>query len=85
MAVDKRLYRSVTDKQIGGVCAGLAKYFDLDPTLVRLIFIVIALAGGPGVILYIILMFVIPEEPMDYMSKPKREERSDDDDEPESL
>lgn len=71
MAATKRLYRSVTDKQIAGVCAGLAKYFDLDPTIVRLIFIAIALAGGPGLILYIVLAFVIPEEPMDF-GKPKR-------------
>jgi len=79
MASDKRLYRSVTDKQIAGVCAGLAKYFDLDPTLVRLIFLVIALAGGPGVILYIILIFVIPEEPMDFINKPKRGENGNGD------
>jgi phage shock protein PspC (stress-responsive transcriptional regulator) len=77
MAAEKRLYRSVTDKQIAGVCAGLAKYFDLDPTIVRLIFLVIALAGGPGVILYIILVFVIPEEPMDFISKPKRDDNGD--------
>lgn len=77
MAPEKRLYRSVTDKQIAGVCAGLAKYFDLDPTIVRLIFIVISLAGGPGLILYIVLAIVIPEEPMDYVSKPKREDNGD--------
>jgi phage shock protein C len=83
MASEKRLYRSVTDKQIAGVCGGLAKYFDLDPTLVRLIFIAISLAGGPGLILYILLAIVIPEEEIDYTTpvKRKRDENGSDDSE----
>lgn len=78
MAEAKRLYRSRTDKQIAGVCGGLAKYFDLDATIVRLIFIAISLAGGPGLILYIVLAIVIPEEDLAYNSseKPKREDDS---------
>jgi phage shock protein PspC (stress-responsive transcriptional regulator) len=58
----KKLYRSTTDRKIAGVCAGLGEYFKVDPTLVRLIFVVLALAGGPGVLLYIILWMVMPED-----------------------
>lgn len=58
----KRLYRSKRDCQICGVCGGIAEYFDLDPTLVRLALIVFCAAGGSGVIAYIIAAIVIPEE-----------------------
>ncbi len=59
----KRLYRSQTDKILGGVCAGLGKFFGLDATVVRLIFIVLTLMGASGVILYLILWVVVPPEP----------------------
>ena len=59
----KKLYRSTTDKKIGGVCGGLAEYFDIDVLLVRLLFVVVALIGGGGVLLYIILWIVTPERP----------------------
>lgn len=58
----KKLYRSNTDRMIGGVCGGLGEYFDIDPTLVRLIFVVLALAGGPGLLLYLILLIVVPSQ-----------------------
>jgi len=58
----KRLYRSRTERQVAGVCGGLAEYFKLDPTLVRIIFILITLFGGPGLVLYIILWLVLPDE-----------------------
>ena len=61
--MNKRLYRSRTDRQLAGVCRGLGEYFGVDPTIVRLIFVVLALAGGPGLLLYIILALVIPEAP----------------------
>lgn len=61
--MDKRLYRSTTDKKIGGVCAGIAEYFNVDSTLVRAAFILFALAGGPGLFLYIVLYFIMPENP----------------------
>ncbi len=60
--MNKRLYRSRTDRQIAGVCGGIAAYFNTDPTIVRLLFVLLALAGGPGLILYIILAIIIPEE-----------------------
>ena len=59
----KRLYRSRKDKRIAGVCGGIADYLAIDPTLVRILWVLLALAGGPGVLLYIIMAVVIPEEP----------------------
>lgn len=61
----KRFYRSTTDKKIAGVAAGLAEYFMIDPMLIRLLFVVVALAGGGGVLIYIILWIVTPEKPRD--------------------
>ena len=59
----KRLYRSRRDSRLAGVCGGIAEYLGVDPTLVRIAWVIFALAGGPGVIVYIILALVIPEEP----------------------
>ncbi len=59
----RRLYRSRTQRMIGGVCGGLGEYFDIDPTIVRLLFVVTALAGGPGLLAYIIMLIVVPNEP----------------------
>ncbi len=58
----KRLYRSKTDRIIGGVCGGLGKYFDVDPTIIRLLWVVIFLMGGSGILIYIIFWIVLPEE-----------------------
>ena len=59
----KKLYRSTTDKMIGGVAGGLAEYFDIDSTLIRVLFIVIVFLGGGGIIAYIILWIVVPQKP----------------------
>lgn len=59
----ERLYRSTTDKAIGGVCGGLADYFDIDVVLVRVIFVLLALFGGGGVLIYIIMWAIIPSQP----------------------
>ena len=56
------LYRSHTDSMIGGVAAGLAEYLRIDPTLVRILFILMVLIGGSGVLFYIILWIVIPSD-----------------------
>jgi phage shock protein C len=57
----KRLYRITDKKMIAGVCAGLAEYFNIDPVIVRLIFVVLLLPGGlPGFLPYIILWIVVP-------------------------
>lgn len=61
--MNKKLYRSVTDKMLGGVCGGLAEYFDVDPVLVRLIFVLAVIFGGSGILAYIILWIVIPQKP----------------------
>ncbi len=57
----KKLTRSSTDRMVAGVAAGLAEHFDIDPTLVRLLFVLTSLAGGPGLLAYIILWIVMPE------------------------
>ena len=56
--------RSTTDKKLGGVCAGLADYFDLDPTIVRVVWVLAVLFGGVGILLYIILWIVLPAAPL---------------------
>ncbi|MBP2073226.1 PspC domain-containing protein [Thermoanaerobacterium butyriciformans] len=61
--MDKRLYRSRNQVIIGGVCGGIAEYFDIDVTIVRLIWALIALVGGTGILLYIIAWIVVPENP----------------------
>lgn len=59
----RRLYRSKTDSMIAGVCGGLAKFFDMDPTIMRLIFILLFFLGGNGLLIYLILWIVVPLEP----------------------
>ena len=60
----KKLYRSKTDRKIAGVCGGLGKYFGIDPTVVRVGFVLLALPGGlPGILPYILLAVIIPAEP----------------------
>ena len=59
----KKLYRSRTDRKIWGVCGGLAKYFDIDPTIVRVIAAASILCGTLGIWIYIIMAIVVPVEP----------------------
>ena len=61
--MEKRLYKSNTDKKIDGVCGGIAEYFNIDPTLVRLAWAVVAVFGGCGILAYIIAAIVIPRKP----------------------
>lgn len=60
--MDNRLHRSRKERMIGGVCGGLAEYFRIDPTLVRLVFVLLTLANGMGVLAYLILWVIMPEE-----------------------
>jgi len=60
----RRLYRSRKEKVIAGVCGGLANYFDMDPTWMRLIFVLFFLLGGSAFILYMIMWLVVPIEPI---------------------
>ena len=63
--MEKKLYKSTKDKKLCGVCAGLAKYFSLDATIVRLALVAFCLLGGCGILAYIICAIVMPEEPSD--------------------
>lgn len=59
--MDKRLYRSTTDSMLFGVSGGLAEYFGIDPTIVRVLFVLMTIFGGMGLAIYIICTLVIPE------------------------
>ncbi|REE05828.1 PspC domain-containing protein [Marinoscillum furvescens] len=62
--MSKRLFRSKSDSMLAGVCGGIAEYFELDPTLVRIAYILVSIlsAAFPGLLVYIILWIVIPEQ-----------------------
>ena len=59
----KRLYRSQTNRWLFGVCGGIGEYFNLDPILIRALFVALALLFGGGFLIYIILIIIIPLEP----------------------
>ncbi len=59
---ERVLRRSRSDRILGGVCGGIAHYFGVDPLLIRLIFIVAAIAMGSGLLLYVLLWVLVPEE-----------------------
>lgn len=80
MFKEKKLYRS-TNKMIGGVCAGIAEFLDIDPTIVRVVYALLALftAGFPGTLVYIILLVIIPQRPFpDYQYNEFEENRTND-------
>jgi phage shock protein C len=60
--MEKRLYRSRSDRMLEGVCGGLAKYFDIDPTIVRIIAVLSVFVGGLGILAYIIMAIIVPLE-----------------------
>lgn len=62
MAQTKKLYRSSSDKIIAGVCGGLAEYFSVDSTLIRILFVALTLANGFGILLYIIMALIVPKD-----------------------
>ena len=61
MEEKKRLTRS-DDKMIGGVCAGLAEYLDIDPTIVRIVWVLMVVFAGFGILLYVILWLIMPKQ-----------------------
>ena len=63
--MEKKLYRVQKDKKLAGVCAGIAEYFSIDPTIIRLIWALLVLCAGTGLLAYIICAFLIPEKPAD--------------------
>ena len=58
----KRLYRSDTERMLAGVCGGIAEYFDVDPTIIRLAWVLFCLMGGSGILAYIICAIIIPKK-----------------------
>lgn len=60
--VEKKLYRSEYNRIVAGVCAGLAEYLDMDPTIIRLIWVLFTLFVGSGVLVYILAVIIIPNE-----------------------
>ena len=63
----KRLYRNTDDRKIAGVCSGIADYLDVDPTVIRLIWILLVCCAGVGVVAYIIAALIIPSDMKKYM------------------
>ena len=61
--MSKKLYKSTTDRKLYGVCAGIANYLNIDPTVVRLLWALITFVGGAGVVAYVVCALVIPDEP----------------------
>jgi phage shock protein PspC (stress-responsive transcriptional regulator) len=59
--MEKRLTRSTNDQMVAGVAAGIANYFNVDPTIIRLLFVLAALTGGHGFLIYLIMWAVMPE------------------------
>ena len=62
--MNKTLYRTENNKMIGGVCGGLGKYFEIDPTIVRLLFALIFFGFGAGLMIYVLLWIIMPDEKM---------------------
>ena len=60
----RRLYRSRDERMIAGVCGGLGEYFSIDPTLVRVLFVVAAVVGGWGLLAYLLLLIIVPLTPV---------------------
>jgi phage shock protein C len=77
--VYRQLYRSRDQRMIGGICAGLGEYFNIDPTLIRLSFVFFSLIGFAGAMLiaYLVMLIVVPEEPLLTASSTPTESVSD--------
>jgi len=59
----RKLYRSRTNRKLAGVCGGLAEFFNLDPTLIRVLFVVLAVLGGSGILIYLAMWILVPNQP----------------------
>jgi phage shock protein PspC (stress-responsive transcriptional regulator) len=73
-----RLYRDTNDKVLGGVCSGLAAYFRIDPSIIRIIFVVFTFSGGAGFLLYLLMWIILPSKPLDHVASTKRLYRNPD-------
>ena len=65
--MEKKLYRSHKNKMLAGVCGGLAEYFNIDPTIIRLAAVFVAFWAGAGVLAYIIAAIIMPVKPTGYI------------------
>jgi phage shock protein PspC (stress-responsive transcriptional regulator) len=61
--MSKRLYRSRTDRKIAGICGGLGDYFGVDPVIFRIIWVLLLLGAGSGLLAYVIFWLIVPEAP----------------------
>jgi phage shock protein C len=59
----RKLYRSKTDRVLAGVCGGLAQYLNLDATLIRVLFVLLTVLGGAGLVLYVAMWIIVPNQP----------------------
>ncbi len=66
--MEKKLYKTNEGKMLDGVCGGIAEYFHVDPTLIRLAWVIFSCLGGSGVLAYIICAIVIPRKPDGYIN-----------------
>ena len=71
MTSPKKLYRSGNDRILGGVCGGIGEYFNVDPVLIRVLWVVFSLAMGSGVLAYLIAWIIIPKNPKQIWDNPK--------------
>ena len=60
----RKLYRSRSERMIAGVCGGLGEFFGIDATLLRVLFVLLAVFGGSGIIIYLVTLIIVPEEPL---------------------
>ena len=65
ITMNKKLYKSNTNKMLEGICGGIAEYFGIDPTIVRLAWVVFCALGGSGILAYIIAAIIIPSAPLE--------------------
>ena len=63
---ERRLYRSTSQRIVGGVAGGLGEYFGIDPVWMRIGFVVLTIGGGSGILLYLLLWLIVPQQPSDY-------------------
>jgi phage shock protein C len=61
MEEPRKLHRSQTQRMIGGVCGGLAEYFNVDATLMRVLFLLLAVFGGSGLVIYVVMWIIVPD------------------------
>jgi len=61
MEEPRKLYRSRNQRMLGGVCGGLAEYFNVDTTLIRVLFLVLAVFGGSGLVIYVVMWLIVPD------------------------